>query len=62
MIAKLTRLSLSAVNRLVSLIFFEMHPCGLHICYPKKMGEFGFVQTVKVNVKLFSKRQIAGAT
>ncbi len=43
-------------------LFFEMHPCGLHICYPKKMGEFGFVQTVKDNMKLFSKRQIAGAT
>ncbi len=25
------------------------------------MGEFGFVQTVKDNMKLFSKRQIAGA-
>jgi hypothetical protein len=38
-----------------------MHPCGLHVCYPKKMGEFGFVQTVKDNVTLFSKRQIARA-
>ncbi len=26
------------------------------------MGEFGFVQTVKDNMKLFSKRQIASAT
>ncbi len=26
------------------------------------MGEFGSVQTVKDNLKLFSKRQIAGAT
>jgi hypothetical protein len=26
------------------------------------MGEFGFIQTVKDNMKLFSKRQIAGAT
>jgi hypothetical protein len=43
-------------------LFFEIHPCGLHICYPKKMGEFGFIQTIKNNVKLFSKRQIAGAT
>ena len=43
-------------------LFFEMHPCGLHICYPKKMGEFGFVQMVKDNMKLFSKREIAGAT
>jgi hypothetical protein len=39
-----------------------MHPCGLHICYPKKMGEFGFIQMVKDNMKLFSKWQIAGAT
>jgi hypothetical protein len=42
-------------------LLFEMHPCGLHVCYPKKMGEFGFVQTVKDNMKLFSKMQIAGA-
>ena len=28
-------------------LFFEMHPCGLHVCYPKKMGEFGFIQTVQ---------------
>jgi hypothetical protein len=41
-------------------LLFEMHPCGVHICYPKKMGEFGFVQTVEDNMKLFSKRQIAG--
>jgi hypothetical protein len=41
-------------------LFFEMHPCGLHICYPKKMGEIGFIQMVKDNMKLFSKRQIAG--
>jgi hypothetical protein len=33
----------------------------LHICYPKKMGEFGFIQMVKDNMKLFSKWQIAGA-
>jgi hypothetical protein len=26
------------------------------------MGEFGFIQTVKDNMKLFSKRQIANAT
>jgi len=38
-----------------------MHPCGLHVCYPKKLGQFGFVQTVQDNMKLFSKRQIAGA-
>ncbi len=42
-------------------LLFEMHPCGLHVCYPKKMGEFGFVQTVEDNMKLFSKLQIAGA-
>jgi hypothetical protein len=42
-------------------LLFEMHPCGLHVCYPKKMGQFGFVQTVHENMKLFSKRQIAGA-
>lgn len=38
-----------------------MHPCGLHVCNPKKMGEFGFVETVKDNMKLFCKQQIAGA-
>jgi hypothetical protein len=38
-----------------------MHPCGLHVCYPKRMGGFEFVQTVEDNMKLFSKRQIAGA-
>ncbi len=42
-------------------MLFEMHPCGLHVCYPKNMGEFGFVQMVEDNMKLFSKRQIAGA-
>ncbi len=43
-------------------LFFKMHPCGLHICNPKKMGEFRFIQMVKDNMKLFSKRQIASAT
>jgi hypothetical protein len=43
-------------------LLVEIHPCGLHICYPKKMGEFGFIQMVKDNMKLSSKRQIAGAT
>jgi hypothetical protein len=38
-----------------------MHPCGLHVCNPKKMGEFGFVETAKDNMKLFCKQQIAGA-
>jgi hypothetical protein len=42
-------------------LLFEMHPCGLHVCYPKKLGQFGFVQTVQDNMKLFSKRQVAGA-
>ena len=42
-------------------LLFEMHPCGLHVCYPKKMGQFGFIQTVEDNMKLFSKRQVAGA-
>ncbi len=42
-------------------MLFEMHPCGLHACYPKNMGEFGFFQMVEDNMKLFSKRQIAGA-
>jgi hypothetical protein len=36
-------------------LLFEMHPCLLHVCYPKKMGEFGFAQTVEDNMKLFSK-------
>jgi len=38
-------------------LLFEMHPCGFHVCYPKKMGKFRFVQTVKDNMKLFSKRR-----
>jgi hypothetical protein len=24
-------------------LLFEMNPCGLHVFYPKKMGQFGFV-------------------
>jgi hypothetical protein len=36
-------------------LLFEMHPYGLHVCYPKKMCQFGFVQTVHDNMKLFSK-------
>ena len=31
-------------------VIFEMHPCGLHGCHPKKMGVFGFIQTVKDNM------------
>jgi hypothetical protein len=42
-------------------LLFEMHPCSLHVCYPKKMGQFEYVQTVHDNMKLFGKRQIAGA-
>ena len=41
---------------------FDMHPCGLHIYYPKKIdGQYGFVQTVADNMKLFTKQQIEGA-
>jgi hypothetical protein len=32
-------------------LLFEMQPCGLHLCYLKKMGEFGFVQTDEDNMK-----------
>ena len=42
-------------------LLFEMHLCGSRVCYPKKMGQFEFVQTVHDNMKLFSKHQIAGA-
>jgi hypothetical protein len=43
-------------------MIFDMHPCGLHVYYPKKSnGQYGFVQTVAVNMKLFTKRQIEGA-
>ncbi len=39
-----------------------MHPCGLHVYYPEKIdGQYGFVQTVAENMKLFTKRQIDGA-
>ena len=41
---------------------FDMHPCGLHVYYPDKIdGQYGFVQTVEENMKLFTKRQIDGA-
>jgi hypothetical protein len=33
-------------------LLFEMHPSSLHACYPKKMGEFGFVQTVQDNMSV----------
>ena len=42
-------------------LLFEMHPCGLHVCYPKKMGQFRFAQTMEDNIKFFSKQQVAGA-
>ncbi len=43
-------------------MIFDMHPCGLHIYYPKKSdGQYGFVQTVAENMKLFTKRQIEDA-
>ena len=39
-----------------------MHPCGLHVYYPKKIdGQYGFVQIVPNNMKLFTKQQIKGA-
>ncbi len=42
-------------------IIFDMHPCGLHIYYPKKTdGQYGFVQTVAENMKLLTKQQIEG--
>jgi hypothetical protein len=44
------------------IMIFDMHPCGLHICYPKKTdGHYGFVQTVADNMPFFTKRQIEGA-
>ena len=43
-------------------MIFEMHPCGLHVYYPEKVdGKYSFVQTVADNMKLFMKRQVAGA-
>jgi hypothetical protein len=43
-------------------MIFDMHPCGLHVYYPKKSkGQYGFVQTVAENMKLFTKQQIEGA-
>jgi hypothetical protein len=41
---------------------FDMHPCGLHVYHPEKIdGQYGFVQTVADNMKLFTKQQIEGA-
>jgi hypothetical protein len=40
-------------------MIFDMHPCGLHVYYPQKSdGQYGFVQTVAENMKLFTKQQI----
>ena len=34
---------------------FEMHPCELHVYYPLKIdGQYGFIQTVADNMKLFT--------
>ena len=41
---------------------FDMHLCGLHVYYPEKIdGQYGFVQTIADNMKLFTKQQIEGA-
>ena len=42
-------------------LHFTMHPCGLHILEQENEGAM-FVQTVEDNLKLYTKRQIAGAT
>jgi hypothetical protein len=35
---------------------FDMHPCGLHVYYSEQIdGQYGFVQTVADNMKLFTK-------
>ncbi len=35
---------------------FDMHPCGLHVYYPKKTdGKYSFLQNVADNMKLFTK-------
>ena len=39
---------------------FKMHPCGLHVCHPEKMGEFDYVQTIEDNMKLSGEQQISG--
>jgi hypothetical protein len=42
--SKVYTTSLATAARLVCLTcFFEMNLWGLHVCYPKKMGKFGFV-------------------
>jgi hypothetical protein len=43
-------------------MIFDMHPCRLHVYYPKKSNvQHGFVQIVAENMKLFTKQQIEGA-
>jgi hypothetical protein len=43
-------------------MIIDMHPCGLHVYYPKKSDEqYGFVQTVADDMKLFTKQQLEGA-
>ncbi len=43
-------------------MIFDMHPCGLHVYYPKESdGQYGFVQIVAKTMKLFTKQQIEGA-
>jgi hypothetical protein len=42
-------------------MIFDMHPCGQHVYYPKKTNrQYGFVQAVADNMKLFTKQQIEG--
>jgi hypothetical protein len=62
MTAKLKLTLLSIINSLVSLTCSLRCILVVYTCHPKKMVEFGFVQTVKDNLKLISKRQIASAT
>jgi hypothetical protein len=40
---------------------FTMHPCGLHLLEQPKKGSV-FILTVDENKKLFSKKQVEGAT
>ncbi len=43
-------------------MILDMHPCELHVYYPKKTNrQYGFVQTDKDNMELFTKQQIEGA-
>ena len=42
-------------------LYFTMHPCGLHVLEQATRGS-AFVVTVEDNNKMFSKRQVEGAT